>query len=242
MKDKKSGSGGLFLNLLSSLFMLGSILLLAYFGFTFANPYHALNPFQPPAPTAIHQLAAKEAPTATPTEDNLADSLPPTEAPTLFPPTATPIPLPTETPIPFPTATPVVINTPADTPTSEPISKFVAQEGTPSYLPHSGGCSGLYIAGNITDIDHNPVMLMTVRAEGTLGDEAIFIEVLSGSNTDYTVSGWEIKLSDSLIASTGEITLSLYLQGGWEPVSEEVLVDTFNDCSRNLAVVNFIQE
>ncbi len=100
----------------------------------------------------------------------------------------------------------------------------------------------MYIAGNITDIDDNPVMLMTVRASGTLGGEEILIEALSGSNTDYTVSGWEIKLSDSLIASTGEITVALYRQGGWEPISEEVRIDTFNDCSRNLIVVNFVQE
>ena len=100
----------------------------------------------------------------------------------------------------------------------------------------------MYIAGNITDIDHNPVMLMTVRAVGNLNGEEIFIEVLSGSNTDYTISGWEIKLSDTLVTSTGSITLSLYQQGGWEPISEEVLLDTYNDCSRNLVVVNFIQE
>ncbi|MFN2145236.1 MAG: hypothetical protein ACK2T7_07770 [Anaerolineales bacterium] len=245
MSGRKSGSGGIFLGLVSSLFMLGAVLLLAYFAYTFANPYHALNPFQPPTPTAAQQSAVEEPakdpasdPAEQPAEDPQSD---PTAAPTLpAPPTETPLPLPTNTP--FPTATPVVINTPVKTPTLEPVEKFTAQEGTPSYIPYSGGCSGLYVAGNITDIDHNPVMLMTVRAVGNLDGEEIFIEVLSGSNTDYTISGWEIKLSDTLVSSSGSITISLYQQGGWEPISEEVLIDTYNDCSRNLAVVNFVQK
>ena len=240
MSANKKRPGGIGVNLLTSVFILGSVLLLAYFGYTFANPYHAFNPLQPSAPAVENQPAAPREPTAEP----LVETAPAAQAdlPTLPPPTETPLPLPTSTPIPFPTATPVVINTPVDTPTIEPVRKFTAQEGTPSYLPYAGGCSGLYIAGNITDINHNPVILMTVRAVGSLGGKEIFIEVLSGSNTDYTLSGWEIKLSDSLIASTGAITLSLYEQGGWEPISEEILVDTFNDCSRNLAVVNFVQE
>ncbi len=248
MSDRKSGSGGIFIGLISSLFMLGAVLLLAYFAYTFANPYHALNPLQPPTPTADQQAALVEEPAGEPANE-LADSpaedaqTDPTAAPTLpAPPTNTPLPQPSNTPIPFPTSTPVVINTPQNTPTLEPVQKFTAQEGTPSYIPYSGGCSGVYIAGNITDIDHNPVMLMTVRAVGNLNGEEIFIEVLSGSNTDYTISGWEIKLSDTLVTSTGSITLSLYQQGGWEPISEEVLLDTYNDCSRNLVVVNFIQE
>jgi hypothetical protein len=239
MTANKKRPGGVLLKLLTSLFILASVLLLAYFGYTFVNPYHALNPLQPPAPIAETQPAGIEVPTLAPAEEVPAAQA---ESPTPPLPTETPVLLPTNTPIPFPTATPVVINTPVDTPTVEPVRKFIAQAGTPSYIPYSGGCSGVYIAGHITDIDHNPVMLMNVRAAGTLGGEEIFIEVLSGSNTDYTISGWEIKLSDSLINSSGEIVLSLYEQGGWEPVSEEVLIDTINDCSRNLVVVNFVQE
>jgi hypothetical protein len=241
MSDLKSCSGGIVIGLLTSLFMLGAVLLLGYFVYTYANPYHPLNPLQPPTETVIVEES-----TETRTADQgmidtmvaqtmAAQSEPSTAAPTLpSPPTDTPIPLPTDTPTPSPTATEV-------TPTLEPIRLFTAQEGTPSYIPYSGGCTGLYVAGHITDIDHKPVMLVTVRAEGKLNGEEIFIEVLSGSNTDYTASGWEIKLSDSLVNSVEKITISLYQQGGWEPISEAVLIDTYNDCSRNLAVVNFVQ-
>lgn len=244
MSERKSGSGGVFIGLLSSLFMLGAVLLLAYFAYTFANPYHTLNPLQPPTPTGAQQPAVVEEPASEPADPpEESTQTDPTAAPTLpGPPPETPIPQPSNTPIPFPTATPVVIQTQEKPPTLEPVSKFTAQEGTPSYIPYSGGCGGLYVAGNITDFDHNPVMLMTVRAVGTLDGEEIFIEVLSGSNTDYTISGWEIKLSDALVSSSGSITISLYQQGGWEPISEEVLIDTYDDCSRNLVVVNFVQQ
>ena len=246
MTDKKTDGttnepGNPLLNLLTSIFLLASVLLIAYFGYTFVNPHHSLNPFAPPMPIAGSQPTTPTL-TAVPTETSIPVETQPNETETSVPPPSeTPQAEPAATLPAFPTATSVVINTPEPTLTTSPL-KFVAQDGTPSYLPYSGGCSGLYIAGNITDIDDNPVMLMTVRASGTLGSEDILIEALSGSNTDYTVSGWEIKLSDTLIASTGTITVALYEQGGWDPISEEVAIDTFNDCSRNLIVVNFIQE
>lgn len=233
--------GGLLLNLLTFLFLLASLLMAAYFIYTYGKPNHPLNPLAPP--TQVSEIHISEATPTTPAVSNETEAAAQpvgTEAESAAP-TYTPTPGPAATLPSFPTATPVVINTLSPTLTDEP-RKFVAQEGTPSYLPYSGGCTGLYIAGNITDIDDNPVMLMTVRASGTLGGEDFLIEALSGSNADYTVSGWEIKLSDTLLASTGEITVALYRQGGWEPISEEVQIDTFNDCSRNLIVVNFVQE
>ncbi len=240
--DKSSEkSGGLLLNLLTFLFVLASLLLAAYFVYIYGNPHHPLNPLAPPNQAAEIQTS-EGTPTAPTLENEIEAATQPAETEVQFTePTTTPTAAPAVTLPPFPTATPVVINTLSPTLTNEP-NKFAAQDGTPSYLPYSGGCTGLYLAGNITDLDDNPVMLMTVRASGTLGGEDILIEALSGSNTDYTVSGWEIKLSDTMVASTGEIIVALYRQGGWEPISEEVRIDTFNDCSRNLIVVNFIQE
>ena len=44
------------------------------------------------------------------------------------------------------------------------------------------------------------------------------------------------------MTTTGQITLGLYAQGAWDPISDLVVIDTFNDCTRNLAVVNFVQD
>jgi hypothetical protein len=149
---------------------------------------------------------------------------------------------PTATLPPFPTATPVVFGTPDVTQTEASSSLYIPREETLVYRQHPGGCDGIYLAGSITDFNANPVMLMKVRAEGVLDGQLIFQEVLSGSSLAYGESGWEIKLSDELIASTGTITVALYPQGGWNPISEVVEIETFELCSLNLIVVDFIQE
>jgi hypothetical protein len=118
----------------------------------------------------------------------------------------------------------------------------VPREETPVYRQHPNGCDGIYLAGSITDFNLNPVMLMKVRAEGILDGQLVFKEVLSGSSPAFGESGWEIKLSDVLTASTGTVTVALYPQGGWNPISEVVEIDTFELCSQNLIVVDFIQE
>jgi hypothetical protein len=135
----------------------------------------------------------------------------------------------------------VVLNTPGPTHTSETLT-FVVEGGAPRYLPHPGGCDGLYVAGHITDINNNPLVHMTVQVSGVLDGELIFLEAFSGTNTNYTISGWEIKLADAPVESFQSIIVALYEQGGWEPISQELVVDTFNDCSLNLIEINFIQQ
>ena len=135
----------------------------------------------------------------------------------------------------------MVINTPEPTLTVETLT-FVVENGKPRYLPHPNGCDGLFLAGHITDIDNNPLVHMTVQVSGVLNGELIFLEAFSGTNTNYTISGWEIKLADAPAESFQSITVALYEQGGWEPISQELVIDTFNDCSRNLIEINFIQQ
>lgn len=236
-KNSAAKSAGRFLLRLGTfLFTTGAVLLLAFFIYTYLDPYHPYNPFPPATPTSAAAQPASPTPTLEPSPE-------PTYTPT---PTETPLPtaalIPSATPIPFPTATPVVLNTAAPSATSNGKLRYIPQDGTPSYLGHSSGCTGLYLAGNITDAEKSPVMLMTVRVTGTLGGEELYLEALSGSSPQYTASGWEIKLSDSLIPSSGSLVVALYEQGAWEPISDPVAFDTFNDCSRNLVVVNFVQE
>jgi hypothetical protein len=119
---------------------------------------------------------------------------------------------------------------------------YIAREESPSYLAHGSGCTGPYVAGNVVDIESDPVMLLTVRVTGTLGDQPVNLEALSGSNAIYTESGWEIKLSDQLMNTSGTLSVALYEQGRREPVSDVVVFDTVTDCTKNLVVVNFVQQ
>jgi len=223
-------------------FIAASLCLVGYFVMIYLNPQSSLNPF-PPAQQAAQ---ADAAPTAThtpaPTESTAGETIFP--SPTF---TAT-LELPTNTPTitatipPYPTATDVILNTNTPAPTTSVIAHFKAQEGTPTYLPYSGGCSGLYIAGNVVDINSQPLAFVIVRVTGTLGDEQISEEALSGSNTQYTESGWEIKISDTLQFSNQTISVALYEQGGFDPISDVIWIDTYNSCSENLVVVNFVQD
>ena len=224
--------GSVLLTLGMYFFLAASLILIGFYLVIYLDPYNPINPLMPPTPVETEEISTNlPKNTATP---QVTKTLPPTPTNTV-PPTPPQV-TPTETPIPFPTATDVVLSTSEPDDTPEGVAHYTAQEGTPAYIPYSGGCSGVYVAGNVIDIDDRPVVLLTVRGE------PINIEVLSGSNTNYSESGWEIKLSDQMISTTGEITVGLYTQGAIDPISDLVTIDTFNDCTRNLAVVNFVQD
>ena len=242
-KEKPKKKPGSFLFILGAYYFLASSLcLIGFFVVVWLDPYNPINPFMPPTPVGENQ-PAQVTPEQTATLPVTPTQLPVVTETVAILPTETPLqPTPTETFIPYPTPTNVVLATsqPVDTP--DGLTHFAAQEGTPAYIPYSGGCSGVYVAGNVIDIEDRPAMLMTVRAEGTINGQAINLEVLSGSNPNYSDSGWEIKLFDQLVTTTGQITVGLYPQGAWDPISDLVVIDTFNDCTRNLAVVNFVQD
>ncbi|MGD8455320.1 MAG: hypothetical protein PVF83_02960 [Anaerolineales bacterium] len=229
-KSKKSrgGASGLIWKLGTAYFLIGTLCLGVFFAYTFLYPNNPLNPF-PPAPGI----------TPAPTQSNLT----PTNTPPP-PPTST-LPPATEEPTlgPLPTATPFATGDATPTTGSSSLTHFKAQEGTPLYLAHTDGCGGLYIAGNVVDLAGNPVVFMLVRVGGTLGGENLQLEdTLSGSNPNYSSSGWEVKIADAPIDSTGTVFVELYRLESEDPVSDLIIVDTFNDCDRNLIMVNFVQD
>jgi hypothetical protein len=227
-KKSRSNIGGLIWKLGTAYFLIGTLCLGAFFVYTYAYPNNPLNPF-PPAPgittnTPVPPATEPPLPTDTPT----ATSAPPTEEPTLGP---------------LPTATPFATGEVTPTTESTSLTHFTVQEGTPLYLPHSDGCGGLYIAGNVVDRAGNPLVFMLVRVGGTLGGETLQLEdALSGSNPNYSSSGWEIKIADAPIDSTGTVFVELYTLESADPVSDLIIVDTYNDCNRNLIMVNFVQD
>jgi hypothetical protein len=232
--------GKLLLRLGTIYFLISTLALAAFFVIVFLDPNSSLNPFPPPTPTATPETQSQA---LDDTAGSVAESaVPPAETATPTLDSEDETAMPTVTTAPYPTPTDVILATPISSETPEASLFFSAQEGSPSYLPYSGGCDGLYVAGNVIDIDNNPVMLMTIRAAGTLGDQTIDLEALSGSDPDYTASGWEIKLSDTLVDTSGTLSVALYAQGSRAPVSDIIFFDTFNDCSKNLVVVNYVQE
>lgn len=224
-------NGGCALRFGTLIFLTGTFLLLVFFVYTFLSPNHPYNPFPPsemdsPAEPATLEILPSHTPILIPTATI----------------TRTPIfPTSTETQLPPPTE--AVITILAPTLPLESSVHFSAQTGTPVFTAHPSGCDGIYLAGNVIDLDGNPLPGMLVIAAGTLQDAPVETEPsLSGLNPEFSPSGWQIKLSKTLIDSTGTVYLALYSLESAEPVSELIFINTFNDCNRNMIMVNFVQD
>jgi hypothetical protein len=221
-------------------FLCMAVALIGYFGYTYTQPNNPYNPFPPGT-----QIAA--VPTFTFPPSAVTDTPP-------GPPTATqPLEFPTFTTAPGVTPSPTngllptqtEINIQTLTPT-QPLSgdgpAFIIMDGNPLYLGHPDGCNGMYVAGNVVDINGAPLPLMLIRVQGILGGQSLGLEdTLSGQAQQYSESGWEIKLSANPIASTGTVWLELFDPVTEDAVSDLIFFDTFNDCSKNLIMINFVQ-
>jgi hypothetical protein len=102
------------------------------------------------------------------------------------------------------------------------------------------GCSWMGVAGQAFDIKGNPVKNLVVSIEGTLNGVPIDLVGLTGANKKYGPGGYEIALSKMTFNSSAAIKVTLLDLKGM-PLSDPVLIDTFNDCRKNLIVVNYIQ-
>jgi hypothetical protein len=198
----------------------------------FINPQHSLNLFPPPTLPVL-------APTDTPTP-TLRAILPPTWTPT-------PTVLASETPTPEPTYTqesqPTVGVTDEPQETLEGMP-FIMQEGNPQYIPNiyhpDAGCSWMGVGGQVIGLNGGPVLYLSIKLGGTLNGEAIELITISGTAPQYGQAGYEFKLSDQPVDSVQNLYVELLDQADL-PLSEKYYFDTFNDCEKNLILINFKQ-
>lgn len=140
-------SSGLFLNLLSSIFVAGTILVGLLFVIMFINPQSRINPL-PPA--TLPDLVSAYKPSAT-----VKSVLPPTWTPTISP-TAVPTldPIPTDTPM------SIVENSPTPTADLEKAAALDTGEGSPTpeidVFRADDGCNILRSEDQIFDVDRLP--------------------------------------------------------------------------------------
>jgi hypothetical protein len=233
----------LVLNIFTVVVLLGVLCVGAIFLTIFFNPQTSMNPFPPP--TAIPTLAP---PTATP-EAGL--TLPPTN--TLSPPTETPVPQDTSTPEPTepPTATPtrfvIISRTPVPV-TEEPDMSgvsFELREGSPIALQNfvhlEDGCNWMGVAGHAFSLEGNPLTTgITVQLGGFLAGSSVDLLSVTGFATQYGEGGYEFILADRPIATSNTLYVQLLDQAGL-PLSEKIFFDTYEDCERNLILIDFQQ-
>ncbi len=211
-----------------------------------ADPQTIINPFPPPTMPAVAVLATPTSVFSRQTEITVQ-----TQSPSVG--THTPEPYstqftteaeaqlvttvePTELPA-LATATIVVTVEPTSTTSSY---AYILQAGSIGYTTQfthpDQGCDWLGVAGTVYDADGGPAIELIAHVEGTSG---FWMDAITGSRLEYGEAGYEITLGDTPYDSDAEFSIQLLNTFG-EPLSEQVAIQTFSGCDKNLILVNFV--
>ena len=123
-------------------------------------------------------------------------------------------------------------------------SSYIPQIGSPAWLTNFAhtelGCNWLGLAGQVLSSDDHPIKNLIIEVGGSLeGSEVIGIG-LTGLATDYGSGGYEIVLADHVVNSSRTMWVQIHDITG-KDLSNKIFFDTFDDCGRNLILLNFVQ-
>jgi hypothetical protein len=146
---------------------------------------------------------------------------------------------PSQTPVITDTLVPTVGSNFTAQPTEPPPSPFPFdwKDGQVIYttnFANTAGCAWQGIGGQVFDLNDQPLGQIRIHVFGS----GVDTYAVSGSNTLYGISGWEIPVSNAVLANSYLVELQTS-QG--TIISPQVQVTFTADCSRNLALVNFKQ-
>ncbi len=166
----------------------------------------------------------------------------PTEVSATFPPPAeTALPEPSSTSITPPTQIPA---TSAPTEAPLPVVRFYIQPGTPirtaNFVEPESGCNWMGMAGQVFDLDGNPLAGIVVEVGGTLDGQPVQQIALTGSSAIIGPGGYVIELSNRPVQSDGTIWFQLLDQDG-TPKSARILLTTSGQCEENLTLINLVE-
>jgi hypothetical protein len=221
-------------DVLSVAMLLLTLCLVLYFAAIFISPTASYNPLKPKP--RIDPLAPPT-PTITPIQ------LEPTWTPTATPETtATATLLPTLTMIPSPTPFSMLPPTKTAEPTQAPKIPYSATiKAIDSTIIHPElGCKWQAIGGTVVDANNADMIGMTIRLVGFYGGKAKNELTVSSIAPAYGKSGFEFPLGTTPLSSKGELYLQLLDQAG-ATLSDNVYIDLYDDCERNLILVRFVK-
>ena len=122
-------------------------------------------------------------------------------------------------------------------PTDTPVPpEYVVQDATIDYDENpvsNGGCSVSVIAGDVLDEDGEGIEGLELRLEG---DDLERTEI-SGNEPQYGDGGWEFVLGDG---PRGEVVFIQLFDSDGEPLSLQIAVQLFDECSDNRALLTFV--
>jgi hypothetical protein len=215
-------------DMLSILVLIITGCMVLYFAFIFINPDSSMNILRPGA-------RGSQLPTFTPTPLQLEATW--TPSPTLEM-TPTDTPRPTFTPLASNTPFSLVPPTKTPKPTNTPKAPFTASiSQTDSTLIHPElGCNWAGIGGTVVDASNSPVIGMVVVLRGSLNNNLIEQQTVSGINKEYGQSGFEFVLGTAPVKTDKTLYVQLVDQSNI-PLSDKIYVSTSSECGKNLVLV-----
>ncbi|MBN1309880.1 MAG: hypothetical protein JXB30_00580 [Anaerolineae bacterium] len=233
-RRKRSGGGGGFYNFVSVLFLLATVGVCVLAIMLIRNPMLPFNPFPPGAPYPTPTLFVFNR------GEDVGNVVPPSQTPEVTS-TRVPTTLPrgtqsqeTITATLDLSASPGGLTTQPDVTNTVSVEPFTLQNEAVTYTQHTTGCDGLWIVGQVFDLEQQPLKGLAVIARWD-GNSALG---WSGYATQWGESGYEITINNKPVELEVEIQL---LAGTGQPLSEPVVVRTLDTCDRNVAIANFIQ-
>jgi hypothetical protein len=222
-------------DLLSILILLVTVVVGVYFVLVYLFPNSPLNPL-PPNPFNPNATAT---PTITPIQMEATWTLTPalgTETATLRPtltlaPSATPLSLVSPTSTPLPTKTP-----------KRPFSVDISPRESTIFHPDSA-CNWQGIAGTVVDVNNADIIGgLVINLIGSYNGKSLgpngFTVTVPGVAPAYGRSGFEFFLGTVPISSRDALFIQLVDLAGL-PLSDNIPIPTYNDCSKNLILVRF---
>ncbi len=131
-----------------------------------------------------------------------------------------------------------------------PMPKYSLQSGSPVYSAYFANttdqCSWMGIAGQVFDADGKPVAGVKVNVSGSLNGVLISQQGATVSADDanalhtYGPSPYEVQVGSQPIDSQDTLAVQLVDANG-NALSRKILVNTYQDCQKNLVLLNFVQ-
>ena len=218
-----------FLDVLTTALLYATMMIGGIYMFIFLEPQTVINPFPPPT-MPVRAVLATNTPTpapATPTPLPTTVSVVVATEPSVLPTAIVVAPESTAIPVAEPTVAP-------------PVFAYKLQEGSIGYTTQFAypdlDCAWMGIAGTVFDAEGDGAEDMIVHVDGPDG---FAIDAIAGTRPEFGPAGYEVTLASAPINSDQMYVVQLLDVFG-EPVSERYAVTTFDDCDRNLILVNFV--
>ncbi len=107
-------------------------------------------------------------------------------------------------------------------------------------IDQNHGCNWMGVAGRIQDADGSPITGIQVHLVGYIGGRTRDLLTLSGTGQAFGPGGYEFTLGSQPLGTVDSVWIQLVEQNGL-PLSARVRFSTYEDCSRNLIVINFVK-